>query len=126
MKLKTIASLFNRNKRLEILTAENGEQWISNGHAAYSLRGMPHMTPEIVLRIFDVPPDKHSKWLCGESALPTAINFEDGATEETAIEPMRMNIEWYGENFWLFPDGRRIYSFNECYIKPLLARVGGC
>ena len=34
MKLKTIASIFNRNKRLAIYTAPNGEQWIGNGIAA--------------------------------------------------------------------------------------------
>lgn len=120
MKLKTIASIFNRNKRLAIYTAPNGEQWIGNGIAAYSLRGMPHMTPEIVLRIFDVPPDKHNKWICEESELPTVISFEDNERGETEIEPLKTNIEWYGVNYWLFPDGRRIYSFNEDYIKPLL------
>lgn len=120
MKLKTISSIFNRNKRLVIYTAENGEQWIGNGIAAYSLRGMPQMTPEIVLRIFDVPAEKYNKWICKESELPSTISFEDNALGETDIEPLKTNIEWYGVNHWLFPDGQRIYSFNEDYIKPLL------
>lgn len=120
MKLKTIASIFNRNKRLTICTNIQGEQWITNGIAAYSLRGMPHMTPEIVLRIFDVPPDKQNKWICEETELPTAISFEDNERGEIEIEPLKTNIERFGDNFWLFPDGRRIYSFNEDFIKPLL------
>ena len=120
MKLKTIASLFNRNKRLTIYTAADGEQWIGNGIAMYSLRGMPHMTPPIVLRIFDVPPDKHEKWLCAESDMPTAIDFSDDAPGDTRIGPLRISIEWFEEKYILFPDGRRIYSFNADYIKPLL------
>lgn len=120
MKLKTIASLFNRNKRFTIYTDPNGEQWIGNGVAIYSLRGMPHLTPDIVLRVFDVPPDKHNKWITSEDELPTAISFEDNDNGDTDIEPLKINIEWFGDNFWLFPDGRRIYSFNEDYIKPLL------
>ena len=121
MKLKAIASLFNRNKRLVIFNApDGGGQWIGNGMAAYSLSGMPHMTPDIVLRIFDVPPDRYSKWLCEETELPTAIDFSNNDPEESDIEPLKVNIEWFGDNYWLFPDGRRIYSFNEDYIKPLL------
>jgi hypothetical protein len=120
MKLKTIASIFNRNKRLTIYTAPNGEQWLSNGAAMYSLRGMPRMSPGIILRIFDVPPDKQNKWICNESEMPTTINYEDSTDTETDIEPLKINIEWLGDNYWLFPDGRRIYSFNEDYIKPIL------
>ena len=120
MKLKTIASIFNRNKRLTIYTAEGGGQWIGNGMAMYSLRGMPHMTPEIVLRIFDVPPDKQNKWICNEEETPTVIDLADTAPGDTDIEPLKTNMEYYGVNYWLFPDGRRIYSFNEDYIKPLL------
>lgn len=120
MKLKTIASIFNRNKRLVIYTANNGEQWISNGAAIYSLRGMPHMTPEIILRIFDIPPDKHKGWLCSEEELPTVIDFSDCTNAESEVEPGKINVEWFGESYYLFPEGRRIYTVKESYIKPLL------
>ena len=122
MKLKTIASIFNRNKRLIIHTAQNGEQWISNGIAAYSLNGMPQLTPEIVLRIFDVPADKQAKWLCEECDLPSVISFADATDGEVEIEPLKINIERFGINYWLFPNPnkQRIYSFNEDFIKPLL------
>ena len=120
MKLKTIAALFKRNKRLTIYTTENGEQWVCNGVAMYSMRGMPGMTPEAILRIFDIPPDKHSDWICNEGEMPTVINCADNVRGEINIEPMKINIEWLGNTYWLFSDGMRIYSFNEDYIKPLL------
>ena len=120
MKLKTIAALFKRNKHLIIYTTPDGEQWVSNGIAMYSMRGMPRMSPEVVLRIFDIPPDKHNDWIRNECEMPTTINYADNVNDETDIEPLKINIEWFGNNYWLFPDGRRIYSFNEDYIKPLL------
>ncbi|MDR1060900.1 MAG: hypothetical protein LBL83_06755, partial [Clostridiales bacterium] len=30
------------------------------------------------------------------------------------------SIGWFGNSYWLFPDGRSIYSVNGDYIKPLL------
>jgi len=120
MKLKAIASLFNRNKRLTIYTTPEGEQWVGNGIVMYCLDGMPHMTPQVILRVFDVPPDKFDKWICHESEMPTTIDFSVNVTGETDIEPLKVNIDWFGDKYWLFPDGRRIYSFNEDYIKPLL------
>lgn len=121
MKLKTIAALFKRNKQLTIYRTPGGGQWIGNGVAMYNMRGMPHMTPETILRIFDIPPDKHKDWICNESEMPTAIDYADGVGgAESDIESLKINIEWRGDNFWLFPDGRRVYSFNEDYIKPLL------
>jgi hypothetical protein len=120
MKLNTIASLFKKNKRLDIYTSECGEQWISNGAALYSLSGMPHLTPETVLRIFDVPPDKHAAWICDEKELPTTIDFSDVTESETIIEPIKLNIEWDEYRYRLFPDGERIYTIRADYIKPLL------
>jgi hypothetical protein len=120
MKLKKIASLLSRNKCLIIFTSDEGEQWLSDGAAMYSISGMPHMTPDIVLRIFDVPPDKQAKWHTRESEMPTAIDFADTIDDEQIIEPLSISVEYRGESFLLFPDGRNIYSFNREYLKPLL------
>lgn len=120
MKLKTIASIFRKNKNITIFTTEDGEQWIGNGAVMYSMSGLPYMTPEIILRIFDVPPDKHNTWICNESEMPKVVNYSDSTNNESEAEPLKINIEWFGTNYWLFPDGRRIYSINEDYIKPLL------
>ncbi|MCL2636941.1 MAG: hypothetical protein FWD48_01090 [Oscillospiraceae bacterium] len=120
MKLKAIASLFNANKILIIYTDKDGEQWLSNGAAAYSMRGMPHMTPEIVLRIFDVPPDKQSKWHTREEALPEALDFSDISEAEQEIgEPLKVGIMWRGNSYHFYKDGSKIYSFNVSYFKPL-------
>ena len=120
MKLSNIASLFKRNKRLIIHTAPNAQQWISNGEAIYALSGFPAMTPEIVLRIFDVPPDKQYKWICREEKMPPTIRFDDNVPGERDVEVGEINLEWYGDKFWTFQDGCKIYTVKEEYIKPLL------
>ncbi|GHU42251.1 hypothetical protein FACS1894111_05880 [Clostridia bacterium] len=120
MKLKTIASIFNRNKQLTIYTTESGEQWLSNGMAMYSLRGMPYMESETILRIFDVPPDKRSKWFCNESKMTSTVEYEDNTENETGMEPLNVKIEWLDDKYWFFQDGKKIYGFKEEYIKPLL------
>ena len=122
MKLKTIASLFNRNKRLIIYTDSDsgGEQWISNGHAIYRLSGLPHMTAEAMLKIFDVPEDKRTKWHCEESELPTSvINFEDYEHGEVETTPLRISIGVFGTGYRFFVDGKRIHSIDDDYINPL-------
>lgn len=78
------------------------------------------MTAENILRVFDVPPDKQEKWICCENEMPTSIDCSDYTDNERVIEPLKINLEWLDNAYWLFPDGRRIYSFNEDYIKPLL------
>ena len=120
MKLKTIAAIFKRNKRLVIHTADTGEQWISNGWAMYSLRGMPKVTPEIVLRIFDIPTDKHISWICENKEMPTLLNFEDNTPGERSVEPYDTKIDRFGSTFWLFPDTIGIRAIDSDFIKPLL------
>lgn len=118
MKLNKVASIIKKNKRLVIYTASNGAQWISNGMAAYSMAGMPHLTKEIVLKIFDVPQDKQGGWICTETELPSGIDFESAIQQEREIEPMKIFIDWMGDVYWLFKDGKQIYTIKEEFIKP--------
>jgi len=117
MKLKTIASLFKKHKHLTIYTAGDGVQWVSNGSALYSMRGLPHMTPEAILRIFDIPTDKHKEWRCEEMDMP--LDCRDHIPAEWEIEPLRLTVEWDGKSYRFFKDERRIYTINEEYIAPL-------
>jgi hypothetical protein len=78
------------------------------------------MSPEIVLRIFDVPPDKQAKWHTREEPMPKALDFSDISDNETEIgEPLKISVGWRGNNYQFYKDGSRIYSFNSGYFKPL-------
>lgn len=120
MKLNKIASIFKRHKRLIIYTGDFDDQWISNGEGMYCMRGMPKMTTSIVLKIFDVPPDKHTSWLCEESEMPKAIDFSDYIDDELEIEAEKITFSYRGIDYWLFQSDDKVYSINAEYIKPLL------
>lgn len=60
MKIKALAALCKKGKSITILdeTDENGQvtrQWICCGTAVYPLDGMPEVTEDTILSVFDVP-----------------------------------------------------------------------
>lgn len=122
MKLKAIATLFKQNKRLIIQTDEYGNQWVCNGYAMYLIQGIPKITPEIMLRIFDIPTDDCSKWHCQETDMPETIDFSDSTPEETEIQPFDISIEWRRDRFILFKSGLLIYAIKYNYLKPLMGK----
>ena len=120
MKLNKIAALFKRNKHLTIYNTENGEQWISNGYAIYSMRGLPQVTPTTVLRLFDVPSNKHKGWTCKAEDLPEFVIVQDSISDEINIEPYKLTLQQADNRYWIFSYGAEIHAINEDYLNPLL------
>lgn len=125
MKLKTIAAIFKRNKHLTIWNRPNGEQWITNGYAAYLIDGIPSLTPEVMLKIFDIPEDKQGEWHCKIAEMPSSIEaLLDGditqATSWVKAKPFSTSIiDANGTTGLLFGGGRGILAVNEQFVKPL-------
>ena len=122
MKLNKIASLIKKNKRIILYNAADGTQWISNGAAMYSLKGMPPLAPENVLRFFGVPANKIGEWQCEMTELPEGIDFSDMSTDDESVEPMIAWIEWMGETYCFFAHEEKVYSVNVDYIKPIIGK----
>lgn len=61
MKLKQIESILKRNKNVTMYDT-NGAQWLGDGGALYPVFGMPKLSAENLLTMWDVPEDKRSKW----------------------------------------------------------------
>jgi hypothetical protein len=124
MKLKAIAALFAKNKRLIIHTTADQSQWLSNGYAMYVLSGLPHMSTDGILRVFDVPEDKRKAWHCEESGIPKTINIAEALPGEEQIEPLATKIIWQDDTFWLFQEApRQIHAIREALVKPLLDEI---
>lgn len=125
MKLKSIAANFKHNKRLVIWNRTNGEQWITNGHAAYLMDGMPPLTPEFMLKIFDIPENKQGEWHCEIAEMPSSIValLDGDITRATSIieaKPFLTSIiDANGTTNLLFHGGCGILAVNEQYVKPL-------
>lgn len=122
MKLKAIAAIFKRNKRLNILVMPNGAQWITNGFAMYSMSGMPELTPAMVLKIFDIPEDKQGEWACEVKPMPEnmrEICTNGFYTTESLLEPKKATIEYGGVTYSLLRNNNDIIAIDEKYLKPL-------
>lgn len=72
MKLKKIMSLCKKTNRVIIFqewtAGRDSEiihrQFISDGHAAYKVEGLPALTKETILRIFDIDEKRWDGWHC--------------------------------------------------------------
>ena len=123
MKLKTIATNFKHNKKLTIWEKPNGEQWITNGYAAYLMDGMPPLTPEFMLKIFDIPEDKQGEWLCEHSIIPESVSAlfvsEISPHNTQEVRMLETSIINRGTAYVLFDGGADIIVVDEQLIKPL-------
>ena len=125
MKIKAVASVFAKNKRLRLINDADGGQWVTNEVAIYKLQGLPKMTPENILRMFDVPVDKHHTWICHETdaddnTIPLSCDYRGDV--ETTQYPLK--VEWLeGKIFWNFVDGLGVLAIKEEYLKPLFGKI---
>ena len=122
MKIKAIASAFKRNKHLIIYTTPNGGQWIGNGNALYSMEGMPELTAEQVLQMFDVPEEKRADWFCDTMQMPEFF-CRDDFCNGTEFKQLKTALEIDGNTLLLFESGGEIYAFNERLLSPLYDEI---
>lgn len=121
MKLKTIATIFKRNKFLRIWNTPDGSQWITNGIAAYSMEGMPELTPAMLLKIFDIPEDKQAEWNCKVEPMPAELYevCSDYRRPRISLDVKNVTVQYNGVVHMLLSGNGAIVSIDEKYIKPL-------
>lgn len=96
MKLKSVAAVCRSNKTL-VICRQDGRQLVGNGHALYEVRGLPTMTPEEMLRMFDVKEDQMSNWYIPMERDMMPYNLGEDDQEE---EELRMDLPalgYYGD-----------------------------
>lgn len=120
MKFNKVAAICKSRKRITIHTdPESGAQWLGDGMAMYLLEGMPRLTPEECLRLFDIPESKHTDFYCTAEDLPTGIEFSDAiGAENEGVKDKSITIGWLGEVFRLFMYEKELYAINEMYLTP--------
>jgi hypothetical protein len=120
MKLKGIAATFRKHKQFTLYTAPSGEQWIGDYLASYKLEGLPKMTAESLLVMFDIPADKREEWQTEEKPMSSdEAEFSNTFAGEEYTEMLPLRLEFNGELIYLFAVENEIYGVNEDYIKPL-------
>ena len=120
MKFNKVAAICKSRKRIALHTdPKSGAQWLGDSVAMYLLEGVPRLTPEECLRLFDIPESKHTDFYCTTDDLPTGIDFSDAINEESEeIKAKVITIGWLGEVFRLFMDGTELYAVNDMYLAP--------
>ncbi len=96
MKLKSVAAVCRSNKTL-VVCRQDGRQLVGNGHALYDVRGLPRMTPEEMLRMFDVKEDQVSNWYIPMERDEMPYNLTDDAPEEEELHMDLPSIGYYGD-----------------------------
>lgn len=91
MKIKTVASLCKKHKRVIILEREiMGEdfvqQYLSDGVGIYPVFGLPRLDKKTILTIFDVAAEEHEKWHVSVVPAPAKWNLRDDDDRETLVE----------------------------------------
>ena len=85
MKLKQIEAILKKNKNVHILEWGEG-QWLGDGVALYPVYGMPYLTEENLLTMWDIPESKRSSWHFFPRAELPGIDLCDTVPGEHIIE----------------------------------------
>ena len=117
MKLKQIESILKPNKNIVLYTTE-AAQWIGDDSAMYPIYGMPHLTEENILVMWDIPEDKREKWhfRYGDSLHPSM--FADSVYGEQFIERGMSCISVSGGLAEPLRTEQGILFVNQRYLKP--------
>lgn len=117
MKLKQIESILKPNKNIVLYTTEDA-QWIGDGAALYPIYGMPHLTEENILVMWDVPEDKREKWhfRYGDTLHPSM--FSDSVDGEQLIERGMSPICQNGGMAEPLKTEQGVLFINQRYLKP--------
>ncbi|MDR1328953.1 MAG: hypothetical protein LBK23_05065 [Oscillospiraceae bacterium] len=121
MKIQKIASICKSNNTIVIYTGENGEQWISNGYACYRLGGLPKITGEEALVMFDISAENRGKWTARDLLLPTELyNFYDVDDEEYEIFMLPLRLVFNADILCFFVDGDKLHAVNKALLAPFM------
>lgn len=119
MKIKAIAQIISKRK-FAVLYQGEGEQWLSDGVAMYSLAGLPELRLSGLFRIFDISEDKAAEYMQREEpALPADICMEEYAEGDERLELQDFVFARMGYTFCVLAteDGKALLV-QERYFKP--------
>jgi hypothetical protein len=122
MKLKEIGSTCKRAKHITLRIHPDSQgdgviQFIGNGYALYAVDGLPRLTKESALSIFDVPPDDRADYCWNEADL-------DGLAENNAtdyqVEREYASVIVKGNEYLAFNHEGDIVFIKAAALKPIL------
>lgn len=130
MKIKKLASILNANKQAAIFETWAGEevrQYITDHRAIYPVYGLPRLSKENLLTIFDVAPEDHNKWKVTEIEHPAKIWVEDipESGEDEAVKHFYSPISVLGMELQPVLTKIGVVFFQRKYLDPVKDAEGG-
>lgn len=130
MKIKKIAAMCKRKKRVIIYERKTGsgtvQQYIGDESAAYPVYGIPRMSKENLMTIFDIPVNEWETWFVSVYEMPEELNAMDTDSGERLTVSSWWPVTYGGKV--LIPMGTRsggIVFLEESYLDPLSDCKGG-
>lgn len=119
MKIKQIAGLIKKSKRI-VLYQGDGEQWVSDGVAMYSMAGLPHMRLSEFFRMADIPAEKAADYQQSEAdVMPEEICVDEYMEEDERLELQDFTFGRQGYEFSvLATEKQRAFLLQSRYLKP--------
>lgn len=120
MKLKDIAAICRRKKRVVLYQREDCiEQYIGDGSSIYLLEGLPRLTVDSVLKIFDVAEKERGKWVAVERPMPESICVADCCAERATNIGRYPDLEYGGYQLVPLKVSDGIVMLQKEYLNPL-------
>lgn len=119
MKIKDIASVCRRTKMLTIFTnPDNDQQYVSNGYAIYRLCGLPYMTENTMLTVFNVEGKELDKWHCHMRPTTDTLSVKDFEENEVQVEKEFPTIVNKGKVLLPLATPNGIVAIDPSLLKP--------
>lgn len=121
MKLSIIAALCKKRKYVVIFShPDSDDQFVTDGRAIYKLEGLPFLTVDALLKIFDVSEKEKDKWFAEEREMPN-LCFDDNMPGERLIEKVEEfpEVSWFGIALRPLSVSSGVLMIKSEYLKPL-------
>lgn len=124
MKIKALAAICKKKKTI-VFWDDDGRQFVSDFGAVYPLDGLPRMSKENLLTVFDVPEKNREKWLIAESLSDAMmINLDDADNTEREIEYAEAHIIYGGYELIPLYTSAGVVYINAMHLNPLMDVAG--
>lgn len=122
MKLKAIAKLIKDNKFIYTVEESDTSFWLGNGTAIYLVDGLPLMTNEQLMVMFEVPEKDIPKYhFSNNLKFNQQIERKDCIQAESIALPLEMKLQYSGYSLIPLKTEAGLICIEEQYLKPLAA-----
>ncbi len=120
MKLKAIAKLIKDNKFIYTVEESKESFWLGNGTAIYLVEGLPLMTNEQLMVMFEVPEKDIPKYhFSNNLKFSQQIERKDCISAESIAVPLEMKLYYCGYTLIPLKTEMGLVCIEEKYLKPL-------